>query len=93
MAADDLVQLELTLNRFRKLLGEIQFGATTRNNFEPWEIEILLDMETCPMQPRRRVETLRQYQKAVERQLESGSTPPMKLSEFLAMRKGSPGKP
>jgi hypothetical protein len=83
VTADDLVQVELMLNRFRRLISELLKGIIPRNHFEPWEVGILLDIETCDLDPRRRPETLRRYQKAVERQLETGPGPPMKLSEFL----------
>ena len=77
---------ELMLNRFRRLIGELQRGSITRNDFHPWEIELLLDIETCQLERRRKADVLRQYQKAVERQLEMGGGPPMKLSEFLQMK-------
>ena len=84
-SADDLEHHELQLNRFKRLIGELILGETTRNTFEAWEIDLLLDFEDCQL-PLRRVEILRQYQKAVERQLESGPGPPMKLSHFLILR-------
>jgi hypothetical protein len=84
--ADDLVEQELMLNRFIRLMGELMRGVITRNVFQPWEIDLLLDIESCLLDPRRRLEILRQYQKAVERQLDAGRGPPMKLSVFLAMR-------
>jgi hypothetical protein len=74
------------LNRFRRLVSELARGAILRNAFEPWEVEILLDCQNCHIEPRRRLETLQQYQKAVEKQLETGPGPPMKLSEFLQAR-------
>ena len=83
--ADDLVEQELMLHRFNRLMGEIMRGVITRNVFQAWEIDVLLDIESCPLE-RRRLETLRQYQKAVERQLDTGPGPPMKLSVFLAAR-------
>ena len=83
--AGDLVEQELMLNRFNRLIGEIMRGVITRNVFQAWEIDVLLDIESCPLE-RRRLETLRQYQKAVERQLDTGPGPPMKLSVFLAAR-------
>ncbi|MBZ5724577.1 MAG: hypothetical protein LAP87_06225 [Acidobacteriia bacterium] len=86
MAADDLVQLELMLNRFKRLVGELIRGSIARNAFQPWEVELLLDMETCQVERRERLEVLRQYQRAVERQMETGPGPPMKLSEFLQIR-------
>lgn len=86
MTADDLIQLELMLNRFRRLIAELIRGGSRRNSFEPWEIDILLDFETCDIDPRRRLKTLRAYQKAVEHQLETGPGPPMKLSEYLQLK-------
>ena len=83
---DDLIQRELMLNRFKRLMGELLRGEIARNSFHPWEIEILLDMDACQLERRQRVDTLRQYQRAVERQLESGQGPPIKLSEFLIAR-------
>jgi hypothetical protein len=85
-AEDELIQRELTLNRFKRLIGEIMRGEVVRNNFHPWEIEILMDLQACELESRRRVEILRQYQRAVERQMETGAGPPMKLSEFLVIR-------
>jgi hypothetical protein len=84
--ADDLVETELMHNRFNRLMGELMRGTTTRNSFQPWEIDLLLDIESCPLDRRRRLEILRQYQRAVEQQLDTGPGPPMKLSEFLALR-------
>jgi hypothetical protein len=86
MTADELVQLELMLNRFRKLIREISRGILRRNSFEPWEIEILLDFQQCAVPPKRQLKTLQAWQKAVEHQLESGPGPPMKLSQFLQLK-------
>lgn len=86
MAGDDLVQLEIMLGRFNRLLIEIMRGAIARNSFQPWEMEILLDLEQCRLDRKRRNEILRQYQRAVTRQMETGPGPPMKLSEFLVLR-------
>ena len=84
--ADDLIELELMLNRFNRLIGEVMRGALARNSFQPWEAEILMDLENCPLEKRRRMEILRQYQRAVEKQMATGPGPPMKLSQFLAIR-------
>jgi hypothetical protein len=86
MAADELIELELMLNRFNRLIGEVIRGVLARNSFQPWEVEILMDLENCHLERRRRLEILRQYQRAVEKQMATGPGPPMKLSEFLAMR-------
>jgi hypothetical protein len=91
MAADDLVELELMLNRFKRLMGEVMRGVIARNSFQRWEMEILLDMENCQLDRRRRLNILRQYQRAVERQMVIGPGPPMTLSQFLAMREQRSG--
>ena len=77
---------ELTLCRFRRLMGEVQSGVIRRNHFAPWEIEILLDLENCHLSRRRWSRALERYRKAVERQLEKGSGRPMKPSEFLGLQ-------
>ena len=86
MGADDLVALEMMLNRFNRLLSEILRGTIARNAFQPWEVAILLDLEDCQLDRRRRTEILRQYKKAVDRQMQTGPGPPMKLSKFLEIR-------
>jgi hypothetical protein len=87
MTADDLVERELMFNRFQRLIGEVIRCETKRTVFQPWEVELLLDIETCPLNPKRRIGALRQYVRAVERQLNAGPGPPMKFSEFLEKRK------
>ena len=75
------------LNRFNRLIGELLRGAMSRNTFQPWEVEILLDLDTCEIPEKRRPDVLRQYQKAVTRQLESTAGPPMTLSRYLEIVK------
>ena len=86
MTADDLIQLEIMLNRFNRLISEILRGVIVRTTFQPWEVELLLDMQGCEIEQRRRPEILRQYQRAVQKQMETGPGPPMKLSEFLQLK-------
>jgi len=85
--AEELLRLEWMLSRFRRLIRELMRGVSSRNTFEPWEVEILLDVQTCPVDPRHRLEILKAYLKAVERQMETGPGPPMKLSEYLQLRR------
>jgi hypothetical protein len=84
--ADDIIEIELMLNRFRRLIAELIRGAVVRQSFQPWEVAILLDFETCKVEPKRRLDLLRQYQRAVEKQLQAGPGPPMKFSEFLQLK-------
>ena len=86
MSADELTDRELMFSRFKRLIIELIRGSITRNTFQPWEMELLVDIEVCAPDPKRRIGTLRQYLRAVERQLDSGPGPPMKLSEFLQRR-------
>ena len=83
---DEIEQRELMLARFRKLIGELMQGRIRRTVFEPWEIEILLDLEGCALPRLKQMGILRRYLNAVQRQLEVGSGPPMKLSEYLQRR-------
>jgi len=86
VTAEDLIQLELMLNRFNRLIGELLRGAIVRTTFQPWEVELILDMQNCEIEARKRHEILRQYQRAVQKQMEFGPGPPMKLSEFLHLK-------
>ena len=38
---------EVLLTQCNKLIAELLKGSIGRNTFRPWEIEILLDIETC----------------------------------------------
>jgi hypothetical protein len=77
------VDAETVLAQFNRLIQELLRGNMARNTFRPWEIEILLDIESCEIRDSTRRETLRRYQRAVQRQMEKGANKPMKLSEYL----------
>src|SRR6202161_1919175 len=81
---------EARLNRFNRLMQELIRGAMNRNTFQPWEIDLLLDMEACQLREPVKRETLRRYQKAVQRSMEKGAPMPLRLSEYLNGKKGSP---
>ena len=78
---------EAVLTRFNRLMQELLRGTMNRNTFHPWEIEILLDIEACNLRDAARRETLRRYQKAVQRSMEKGAPSPIKLSEYLNGKK------
>jgi hypothetical protein len=78
---------EVILNRFNKLMQELIRGSLTRNTFQSWEIEILLDIEACQIREVVRRETLRRYQKAVQRAMEKGAPRPFPLSAYLSNKK------
>jgi hypothetical protein len=80
---------EARLNRFNRLMQELIRGSMNRNTFHPWEIEILLDIEACQIREPVKRETLRRYQKAVQRSMEKGAPTPLRLSEYLNGKKGA----
>ncbi len=77
------IDSEALLNQFNRLVQELLRGTMNRNTFRPWEIQILLDIETCQLKDGQKRETMRRYQRAVQRQMEKGVAKPMKLSEYL----------
>jgi hypothetical protein len=80
---DSLPDSDAVLAQYNRLIQELLRGNMHRNTFRPWEIELLLDIEGCNLREASKRETLRRYQKAVQRQMEKGSRLPMKLSEYL----------
>lgn len=83
---------EVVLTRFNKLMHDLLRGTMNRNTFQPWEIELLLDIEACNLKDALGRETLRRYQKAVQRAMEKGARAPMRLSEYLSGKKSPPAK-
>jgi hypothetical protein len=83
---------EVMLTRFNKLLQELVRGTMNRNTFQPWEIEILLDIEACNIKEAVKRETLRRYHKAVQRAMEKGARVPFKLSDYLGNKKSAAKK-
>jgi len=80
---------EARLNRFNRLMQELIRGNMNRNTFQPWEIEILLDIDACQLREPVKRETLRRYQKAVQRAMEKGAPTPLRLSEYLNGKKSA----
>lgn len=75
--------LEGRLRQFNKLMQELLRGTMHRNTFHPWEVEILLDIESCEIQEGNKRELLKRYQKAANRYVERGGRSLLKLSEYL----------
>lgn len=80
---DTLPDSEAVLAQFNRLIQELLRGSLNRNAFRPWEIEILLDIESCEFKEGNKREILRRYQRAVQRHMEKGARLPFKLSEYL----------
>jgi hypothetical protein len=80
---ETIADSEAVLARFNKLITELLRGEMHRNTFRPWEVELLLDFEACDLRDAGRRETMRRYQRAVQRSMEKGSPMPLKLSQYL----------
>jgi hypothetical protein len=80
---DTLPDADAILIQFNRLIQELLRGNMNRNTFRPWEIELLLDIESCNLRESSKREILRRYQRAVQRQMEKGGRVPLKLSEYL----------
>ena len=81
---------DATLANFNVLMNELLRTGLHRANFQPWEIEILLDIESCPLRAPAKRKAIRDYQRAVQTALATGAQRPMPFSEFLQRREPSP---
>ncbi len=75
-----------TLIRFNRLMRDLDNGETSRTSFVPWEVELLLDLDSCGLSQHEKRRVLRRYQKAAQRRIEAGFEP-LKLSEYLGRRR------
>src|SRR6204780_752838 len=80
---DSLPDSEAILAQFNRLMQELLRGDMHRNTFRPWEVDLLLDIESCNLRDASRREILRRYQRAVQRHMEKGARLPLKMSEYL----------
>lgn len=83
-------ELEARLLQFNKLMTELLRGRIQRTTFQPWEVEVLLDIEACQISEVNRREILRRYQKAANRFVDRGGRSLLKLSEYLAKKHRGP---
>ena len=90
---DSLPDSDAVLAQFNRLIQELLRGSMNRNTFRPWEVELLLDIEACNLRDSSRRETLRRYQRAVQRHMEKGARLPLKLSEYLEAVKAKKATP
>lgn len=81
------LEQEIVLGHFNRLIQELMRGSISRNTFQPWEVELILDIDACRVRESKRLETLRRYQTSVRRQIERGSPQIQKFSEYLAKQR------
>ncbi len=80
---DPTFHSEATLTRFNRLMTELLRASIHRNTFSRWEIDILLDIQACPLSDSSKRVFLKRYQRAVQRRLLNGHTAPLLFSEYL----------
>lgn len=85
-----VTDLEVRLFQFNRLITELLRGKINRTTFQPWEVEILLDIEACQLADSNRRETLRRYQRAANRYFDRGGRSLLKLSEYLDKKHRAP---
>lgn len=73
-----------------QLIQELIGGVVERHVFSPWELELMLDLETCHVRRQSRPTVLRRYLKAMQQQLAEGHAIPVRLSLFLESEKRQP---
>jgi len=66
-----------------QLVHEIIGGAVRRHTFTQWELELLLDLQTCRVRKTSRPEVLKRYLRAVQQHFAQGAMDPLRLSAFL----------
>jgi hypothetical protein len=77
---------EAILAQFSLLMGELLRGGMHRSKFRPWEIDLLLDIESCTLRGSVKRKLLTEYHNAVQAQLQEGADLPFRFSEYLEQR-------
>lgn len=90
MSTMPVTELEAMLLQFNRLLTELLRGKIQRTTFQQWEVEILLDIESCQLNDGNRKEVLRRYQKAANKFVDRGGRSLLKLSEYLEKKHRGP---
>jgi hypothetical protein len=80
---NETVSEQTELTSLNRLVHEIIVGSARRNTFTQWELELLLDLQTCGIRKSARPEVLRRYLKAVQQSYAEGARGPLRLSAFL----------
>jgi hypothetical protein len=81
----ELRNSDATLAQFNRLLRELLGEGLHRHTFRPWEIEILLDLESSDLKDPQRGTILRRYQKVVQRMMEQGARMPLRFAQYMEM--------
>ena len=69
--------------RFNRLIKCVLEGNLKGNSFQPWEMEILLDVQRCELPYAEFRRAILRYQRHANRRLFDGAPLPPTLSEYL----------
>ena len=79
-------EVERRLAYLDTMITELVSGEFRRTSFEPWEVEVLLDLQSCQIDDVNKKEMLQRYQKAAHRWFDRGGRTLLLLSDYLAKR-------
>ena len=79
-------ELESRLAGLDNLVADLIAGQFHRTTFQPWEVEVLLDIQACKLGDANKKELLRRYQKAAHRWFDRGGRTLLLLSDYRAKR-------
>jgi hypothetical protein len=68
---------------FNQLVQELISGTVQRHVFTQWELELLLDLQICPIRKCSRPDVLRRYLKAVQLHFTEDASSLLRLSAFV----------
>jgi hypothetical protein len=68
---------------FNQLVQELISGTIQRHVFTQWELELLLDLQTCSIRKCARADVLRRYLKAVQQHFTDDASNLLRLSAFV----------
>src|ERR1700676_133827 len=77
------------LAQFNLLIEELLRGGTQRSRFQPSEVDLILDIESCVLRGSARRAALCEYQRTVQAELGKGAHVPLRFSEYLERREAS----
>jgi hypothetical protein len=71
------------LTSFNQLVQELISGTVQRHVFTQWELELLLDLQTCSIRKCAKADVLRRYLKAVQQHFTNDASNLLRLSAFV----------
>jgi hypothetical protein len=78
--------LEQRLTQLDRLIADLIAGRFRTTTFQPWEVELLLDIQSSSAGRANRKELLRRYQRAAHRWYFRGGRTLLLFSDYLAKR-------